>query len=107
MTTLPAGAALAAIGSSRTTATTMILHAIIGSLLWILPGSRIEFSRCATLGFAWRRVKVRERLFAGGDEPEALRLASALEQPADLGPGRNPEARHDVLAPHQRRRVGA
>ena len=60
-----------------------------------------------TLGAARRRVKVRERLVARGDEPEGLGLARPLEKTADRGTRRQAEPRHDVRAPEQRRRVGA
>src|SRR5438445_2333712 len=103
MMILPAGAASAAIGSSRTTATITIFHTIISEP----PRPRGWMSIVsATLEFARRRVKVRERLFTRGHQPEALRLARALQQTAHLGAGRDPEASHDVFSVHERRRAG-
>src|SRR3989441_12067446 len=103
MMTLPAGAAPAASGSSRTTATMTSFHTIISEP----PRPRGWISRdSATLEFARRRVKVRERLFARSHQPEALRLARALQQSAHLGAGRNPEASHHVFSIHERRRAG-
>src|SRR5436309_9519904 len=103
MMTLPAGAASAAISSSRTTAAITIFHTIISEP----PRPRGWISRVsATLEFARRRVKVRERLFPRGHQPEALRLARPLQQSAHLGAGRDPEASHDVFSVHERHRAG-
>jgi hypothetical protein len=41
---LPAGAAPAAIGSSRTTAAIRMCNAFIWNLLWSLPNERLDFS---------------------------------------------------------------
>src|SRR6266478_5996270 len=101
MITLPAGAAPAATGSRRTAAAAAIFHTIISEP----PRLRGWISRdSATLGFARRRVKVRECLRARGHEPQARRLARPLQQSAHLGPRRNPEVSHDVLSPDERRR---
>ncbi len=47
--TLPAGAALAATGSSRTTTATTIFHALISSLLRSLSNERLKFLKVPLL----------------------------------------------------------
>ncbi len=69
---------------------------------------KLDFS-----GFRYSRVSVAgESRYASASSrvvtsPRRLRFARPVEQAADRGAGRQAEARHDVLAPHQRRRRGA
>src|SRR5262245_3520305 len=104
ITTLPAGAALADDTTSiATTVAAAIFHTIMRSLL----DDRFGRFEWLTLGAARRRVKVRQRLVARGDEPQRLSLARPLEKTPDRRAGLEPEPLHDIGAPEQRRRVEA
>src|SRR5262247_2795235 len=104
ITTLPAGAALA--GDTTSIATT-VAAAIFHTIMRTLLDDRFGRFEWLTLEAARRRVKVRQRLVARGNEPQRLSLARPLEKTPDGRARLEPEPLHDVRAPEQRRRVDA